>query len=214
MIKKDITFKNFMGEEVTESFYFNMSKGELVKQQMAAIDQHTESFQDKLEKIGKNLQGKELVEVLDEIILDGYGERTTDGKNFVKVRDGKRVVERFMSSNAYSELVVELCTKEEAMSEFVNGLMPADLRDSVNKEVASTQTAREKSQASLKGFQKKDEKTKPTLTVVPEIPTIEGTADPIFVPADGESDAPEEPEAPSDYEAFKAWQAAQKEPVQ
>lgn len=206
MIKKDITFKNFMGEEVTESFYFNMSKGELVKQQMAAIDQHTESFQDKLEKIGKNLQGAELVAVLDEIILNGYGERTTDGKNFVKVRDGKRIVENFMSSNAYSELVVELCTKEEAMSDFVNGLMPADLRDSVNKEVTASQTAREKSQANLTGYQKKEEKVKPTLTVVPELPVvIEGTAEPVL------EDAPAV--APSDLEAFKAWQESQKEPA-
>lgn len=208
MIKKDITFKNFIGEEVTESFYFNMSKGELVKQQMAAIDQNTESFQDKLEKIGKNLQGKALTEVLDEIILDGYGERTTDGKNFEKVRNGRKLVESFMSSNAYSELVVELCTEEDAMTEFVNGLMPADLRDSVNKEVASTktaQTAREKSQAGLQGFQKKEEKAKPTLTVVPELPTIiEGTADPVLERTQTDE------ELASEFEAWKARQEADK----
>lgn len=177
MIKKTIAYTNFLGEKEVGDFYFNMSKGELVKQQMAAVDKHTESFQDKLEKIGKNLQGRELISVLDEIILEGYGEKTTDGKQFVKVRNGVRLSENFMSTGAYSELVVELCTKEDAMSEFINGLMPADLRDQVNKEVAAT-TARERSEAQLQGHQKK---TAPTVQKQPELPTvIEETAEPVF----------------------------------
>lgn len=198
MIKKTITYKNFLDQEETGDFYFNMSKGELVKQQMAAINQRVESFQDKLEKIGKNLQGEELVAVLDEIILDGYGELSTDKKHFVKVRNGQKLVENFMSSGAYSELVVELCTKEDAMAEFINGLMPADLRDSVNKEVNATQqaqAARERSEAALSGFNKKSEKPKPTQTTVAEIPTIEETADPVL----------EDPDAV----AFREWKAAQ-----
>lgn len=184
MIKKTITFKNFNDESETADFYFNMSKGELVKQQMAAIDQHTESFQDKLEKISKNLQGAALIEVLDEIILDGYGEKTTDGKNFVKIRNGVKLVENFMSSGAYSELVVELCTVEGAMADFVNGLVPADLKESVRQEVAKTtaaQTARERSEAQLQGFQKKAEVPKPAFVAVPEVPTvIEGTEEPVL----------------------------------
>lgn len=204
MIMKTITYKNFLDQEETGDFYFNMSKGELVKQQMAAINQHTESFQDKLEKIGKNLQGEALVAVLDEIILDSYGELSTDKKNFVKVRSGQKVVENFMSSGAYSELVVELCTTTDAMAEFINGIMPADLRDAVNKEVATTrasQNSHAEEQARIRAeiertgrgfappagarvpldFQRKQEAPKPTLTTVAEVPTvIEGTADPVL----------------------------------
>lgn len=184
MISKTIKFRNFNDEEEVGTFYFNMSKGELVKQQMGAINQHVESFQDKLEKIGKNLQGAELIEVLDEIILDGYGEKTTDGKNFTKVRNGVRLVENFMSSGAYSELVVELCTVEGAMADFINGLMPADLKESVRQEVektAAAQTARERSEASLSGFQKKAEPAKATVKTVPELTTvIEETEAPVL----------------------------------
>ena len=184
MISKTIKFRDFNDEETVETFYFNMSKGELVKQQMSAIDQHTESFQDKLEKIGKNLQGAALIEVLDSIILEGYGEKTTDGKHFVKVRNGVKLVENFMSSGAYSELVVELCTVDGAMADFVNGLMPADLKESVRQEVAKTtaaQSARERSEAQLRGFQKKAEAPKPTVKVVPEVPLfIEGTDEPVL----------------------------------
>lgn len=202
MIKKTITYKNFLDQEETGDFYFNMSKGELVKQQMAAVNQRVESFQDKLEKIGKNLQGEELVAVLDEIILDGYGELSTDKKHFVKVRNGQKLVENFMSSGAYSELVVELCTQEDAMAAFINGLMPADLRDSVNKEVNATksaQTARERSEAAMQGNLQKAPAAQSGYTKVAEVPTvIEGTADPVL-----EDDLAE-------FEAWKAQQGAEK----
>ncbi len=185
MIRKEIQFTNFNDEKETGVFYFNMSKGELVMQQMSAIDQHTESFQDKLEKIAKNLQGHALVATLKEIIFDAYGEKTTDGKQFVKIRDGKHIVENFLSSGAYSELVVELLSSAQGMADFVNGLMPADLRDQVNQEVNRQQAARQKSQANLQGYQQKQApapKPSPVVTE-PELPTvsIEGTADPVFV---------------------------------
>lgn len=185
MIRKEIQYKNFNDETETGVFHFNMSKGELVMQQMSAIDQHTESFQDKLEKIAKNLQGKALVDTLREIIFDSYGEKTVDGKNFVKIRDGKHLVENFLSSGAYSELVVELLSSADGMADFINGLMPADLRDSVNQEVNRQKAARERSMAGLQGYNKKQDSAPKSRPVVsePELPTvIEGTADPVFVP--------------------------------
>lgn len=184
MIRKEIQFKNFNDETETGVFFFNMSKGELVMQQMAAIDQHTESFQDKLEKIAKNLQGRALVDTLREIIFDSYGEKTVDGKNFVKIRDGKHIVENFLSSGAYSELVVELLSSADGMADFINGLMPADLRDQVNQEVNRQKAARERSQANLQGYNKKQDNAPKTSVVVaePELPTvIENTAEPVFV---------------------------------
>lgn len=213
MIKKTIQFENYAGEKETADFYFNMSKGELVMQQMSAIDQHTESFQDKLEKIAKNLQGRELVKVLTEIIEDSYGEKTVDGKNFVKVRNGQKLVENFLSSGAYSELVVELLSSAKGMADFINGLMPADLRDQVNAEVNRQQAARERSQANLQGYNKKQEKApQPSLVVrEEELPTvIEGTEDPVLADDAGV-------EADQDVDemaAFKAWQANRKAGVE
>lgn len=203
MILKTITFENYNGETETESFYFNLSKGELVKMQMAAIDQRTESFQDKLEKIGKNLNGKALIEVIDEVIDSSYGVKTIDGKSFQKTP--KDLLD-FKSSGAYSELVVELCTDAEACGAFMNGLVPANLRDEVKKEVSQSQTARERSQAGLQGFNKKQEAPKPTVQQVPELPTvITDTAPAVLEPAQTAEDLASE---------FEAWKAAQKQASQ
>jgi hypothetical protein len=186
MILKTIKFKNYAGEEEVGTFHFNLSKGELVKMQMSAIDHRTESFEDKLEKIGSHLNGKALIEVIDEIIDVSYGVKTTDGKRFIK---NAADLEYFKSTEAYSELVVELCTDAVKASEFVNGLVPADLRAEVQKEVAQTQAkstyspqdVREQSLAAKGGFNQKQEAPKSTVQQVPELPTvIEGTADPVL----------------------------------
>jgi hypothetical protein len=193
LILKTITFPNYNDEQETDSFYFNLSKGELIKMQMAAIDERTESFQDKLEKIGKSLNGKALIDVVDEIIDVSYGVKTVDGKRFIK---NAKDLEIFKSSGAYSELVVELCTDAEACAAFVNGLVPKNLRDEVTKEVA--QSARERSQATLQGFQKKQDAPKATVQQVPEIPTvIEATAEPVLAKTDEQVQ----------FEAWKAQQA-------
>lgn len=196
MILKTIKFKNYAGEEEVGNFYFNLSKGELVKMQMSAIDHRTESFQDKLEKIGSSLNGKALIAVIDEMIDNSYGVKTSDGKRFIKTAED---LEYFKSTEAYSELVVELCTDAEKAAEFVNGLIPADLREQVNQEVkkASAEEIRQRSLQQKGGFNQKQEEPKSTVQQVPELPTvIEETAEPVL--------------ENTERAEFEAWKASQK----
>lgn len=171
MIKKTITYKNYAGQEEKEDFFFHLSKGELTLIQLSAIDQNTESFQDKLDKIAKGLQGRELAQVFQELIELSYGEKTTDGKRFDKDPALFRI---FKSTGAYSELVVELISDHAFAAEFVNGLMPEDLKDAVKQDVAAvqtSQTARERSETQLSGYQKKQEPS--SIKTVPELPAAE-----------------------------------------
>jgi hypothetical protein len=169
MIKKTLEFKNFRGEKETGEFYFNMSEGELIKLQLSAIDQKTESFQDKLNKIANGLQGRELVNVIDDLVLNSYGVKSTDGKNF---RKNPQVLEDFTSSNAYSALIKELFTDAGKLAEFVNGVVPADLAESTKAE-AEQMSAREKAEQALAakgGFNSKQETLKSTAVVEPTLP--------------------------------------------
>ncbi|QFG08721.1 hypothetical protein PBI_INGRID_46 [Arthrobacter phage Ingrid] len=153
MIKKTLTFKNFRNETETESFYFNMSEGELTKMQVAAIDQKTESFSDKLDKISKGLQGKELVEVIDDLVLRSYGVKSTDGKRFVK---NPELLEEFTSSGAYSVLITELFSLEGSLTEFINGVVPEDLIQKSKQEAQAQMSVRERSLAAKGGYIKKE----------------------------------------------------------
>lgn len=169
MIKKTLEFKNFRGEKETDEFYFNMSEGELIKLQLSAIDQKTESFQDKLQKIAKGLQGRELVNTIDDLVLNSYGVKSTDGKRFVK---NNALLEEFTSSNAYSALIKELFTDAGKLAEFVNGVVPEDLIESTKAE-AEQLSAREKAEQALAakgGFNKPQETLKSTVVVEPTLP--------------------------------------------
>jgi hypothetical protein len=167
MIKKTMTYKNYNDEMETEDFYFNLSKGELVLMEMSAIDRNVEGMQDKLDLIAKTRDGRKLAGIFKEIVATSYGVRSHDGKRFIKNPEN---LEDFESTGAYSDLIVELATEADKAAAFINGLMPQDLRDSVKQEVAKTsQSARERSEAQLQGFQKKAEA--PSVTTVPELPT-------------------------------------------
>lgn len=170
MIKKTIKYKDYAGNEKVEDFYFNMSKGELVLMEMSSVDENTEGMNDKLNRLIASRNGKEIADTFKEIVDLSYGERTVDQTRFQKEdANGKSLAVRFRSTGAYSELIYELATDADKGAEFVNGLMPAGLRDEVKKEVDS-RTARERSEAKLQGFQKK---TEPSVTQVPELPASE-----------------------------------------
>lgn len=155
MIKKTLTFKNFRKETETEDFYFNMSEGELTLMQIRAIDQKNESFSDKLDKISKGLQGSELADVIEDLVLRSYGVKTSDGKKF---RKSPEILEDFTSSGAYSVLITELFSLEGSLAEFINGVVPDDLVKSSEKSAQQQISAREKALAAKGGFNKKQEK--------------------------------------------------------
>jgi hypothetical protein len=170
MIKKSIKYTDYAGKEQVGEFYFNMSKGELVLLEMSAVDENTEGMNDKLNRLIASRNGKEIADTFKEIVDLAYGERTVDGTRFQKEdENGKSLAIRFRSTGAYSELIYELATDADKGAEFINGLMPQNLRDEVNKEVSNL-SARERSEAQMTGFKQKEE---PSVVKLPELPASE-----------------------------------------
>jgi hypothetical protein len=122
LLKKSITYTDFNGDEVTEDFYFNLTKAELIEIEMA----HEGGLSESLKKIVKSEDGAKIMAEFKYIILMAYGERSLDGKRFSK---SQHLREQFESTEAYSELFVSLVTDPEAAAEFVQGVMPKDLMD-------------------------------------------------------------------------------------
>lgn len=120
MLKKPITYTDFNGVEVTEDFYFNLTKAELFELEMG----HEGGLSESLKKIVASEDGKRIMEEFKNIILKAYGEKSLDGKKFVK---SQHLRDEFESTEAYSELFVSLVTDPEAAAEFISGIMPQDL---------------------------------------------------------------------------------------
>jgi len=122
MIMKTITYTDYDGVERTESFYFNLSKAELV-----TMDLEVEGgFRKKLEKVIEAQNPKELIDIFKDIIYRSYGEKSPDGRRFIK---SKALSDGFTQTEAYSELFMELATNEKSAEAFIKGIMPAGLVD-------------------------------------------------------------------------------------
>jgi hypothetical protein len=124
VLKKRITYEDFNGEEVTEELYFNLSKAELVELELSRPG----GMQEHLQKIVESEDGKAIITEFKELILMSYGQRSEDGKRFVKTQAMR---DEFASTEAYSQLFFELCTDAEKAAEFVNGIIPTGLADEV-----------------------------------------------------------------------------------
>lgn len=123
MIKKTLTYTDYDGNERTEDFYFNLSKAELMEMDFSASG----GMEKMIKRIVDAQDTKRIIEVFKDIILKSYGEKSADGRRFIKVADGRRLAEDFAQTEAYSELFMELATNDKAATDFINGVIPQSL---------------------------------------------------------------------------------------
>ncbi len=135
MLKKQITYENpFTEKEVTEEHYFHISKADLVQMEM---EEHNNEYTDKngkkytgmqakLQRIVDSQDGKAIMAELRDIIRRSYGKK--DGDRFLK---SSEIWENFASTEAYSQLIFDLCTDANAAGEFINGIVPGNLEQAI-----------------------------------------------------------------------------------
>ncbi len=118
MLAKTITYRDYNGNDRTETFYFNLSQAEVVEMELTEKGRLSE----KLKRIIEEQDGAEIIKFFKSLILKAYGEKSPDGKRFIKnneIRDG------FEQTEAFSKLFVELVSDANAAAAFVNGVIPA-----------------------------------------------------------------------------------------
>ena len=135
MYKKTITYVDFDDIERTEEHYFNLTKSELME-----MDFNTTGGMEKMIKnIISTRDTKRIIEIFKEIILKSYGEKSLDGKRFIKTRDGHKLADDFSETAAFDALFMELATNEESASTFINSIIPK----SMASEIASAKETQE-----------------------------------------------------------------------
>lgn len=117
MLKKTMTYVDFDGNERTEDFYFNLTKAEVTEMEMSTEG----GLRNMLEKIVAAQDAKRIIEVFKDLILKAYGEKSPDGRKFIK---NQELRDAFAQTEAYSDLFMELATKADAAANFVNGIIP------------------------------------------------------------------------------------------
>lgn len=126
MFRKDIEYTDYNGNKRKEAFHFNLSKAELMEMELSTSG----GFQQYINRIINAQDTPQLVKVFKELILKSYGEKSDDGKRFIK---NDEIRDAFSQTEAYSELFMELATNTEAATEFVNHVIPSDMAEKVDE---------------------------------------------------------------------------------
>lgn len=118
MLKRIITYPDYNGGTRTEDFYFNLTQAEITEMELSVDGGLVEM----INRIVAAQDGRQIIATFKDIILRAYGEKSPDGKRFVKSQELR---DAFSQTEAYSKLFMELATDADAAAAFVNGIVPA-----------------------------------------------------------------------------------------
>ena len=124
MLKKTITYTDYNGVERKEDFYFNLSKAEVMEMELST----TGGLAEMIKRIVAAQDQPAIIKVFKDLILKAYGEKSPDGKRFIK---SPELSDAFAQTEAYSILFMELATDDEAAAKFINGIVPADMAQQI-----------------------------------------------------------------------------------
>ena len=119
MHKETITYEDYNGVEITEDFFFNFNKAELMEMQYGVAG----GLDAILKRIVATNDTPGLITIFKDLVLKAYGVKSPDGRRFIK---SDELREEFTQTEAYSEIFMELATDDKKAAEFVNGIIPGD----------------------------------------------------------------------------------------
>lgn len=116
MIKKTISYVDFNGTQRNDDYYFHLSVPEATRFAARFGEQGWEAG---IKKIIDSGDLREVLDLFEDIILTSYGQKSPDGRTFIK---NKEMRENFSNSEAYAQLFEELIMSPDAMTQFAKGI--------------------------------------------------------------------------------------------
>lgn len=116
MQKLNVQYENFDGETVSEDLYFHLNIKEL--QEMENWDV---PLTKRIALLTSTEDGKAAFDLVRDIVEAAYGERSEDGRRFVK---NSEVLKNFTQGLAYDEVIIKFIDGSMDLAKFVEGLLP------------------------------------------------------------------------------------------
>lgn len=129
MLKKTITYTDYNGEERTEDFYFNLNKVECMELEFSVAP--GETLSNSIQTLVNAQDMGTVIATIKKIVLMAYGVKSPDGKKFVK---NQRLREEFEQTPAFEQLYWDLITDSNSAADFLSGVMPSAVRDSLGND--------------------------------------------------------------------------------
>lgn len=153
MFSRTFEYKGYDGQVHKETWWFNLSEAELFKMQLGTVG----GVDGMMNRMLREEHPDKIVDMFESIILKAVGERSVDGRRFLKKeRPGMpwgEVAEDFRETPAYDQLFTELVQSGEALANFLKGAIPADVAEQLAKveaeQKASSETEKVTESASI-----------------------------------------------------------------
>lgn len=116
MLKRTFTYKDFDGNDVTDEYYFHMNKAERLELQLSSYG----GLDKMMRRLTEEKNTEEIIRIFKKIILMCVGEKSYDGKRFIK---NDEIRNNFYQTEAYSQLFCELVTDPEKADEFLRSVV-------------------------------------------------------------------------------------------
>lgn len=122
MLIKKVKYVDYNGNNQEDTLYFNMTKAEVAAMQVRMDGKYIDYLQD----LVAQRRIERLFNFFHNLVLDAYGEKSADGKRFVKTPDMRKA---FEDSIAFSEVLTELMTDKGDVAAFVRAILPPDFQN-------------------------------------------------------------------------------------
>lgn len=142
MLKKTLTFRDMDGVEHTEDWYFGLDAADVARLELASNGM----LSDRLAAIGQRLEendgseegkekivranGREIMQLFEELIMASVGKRSEDGRRHVKNDD---IRTDFQQTGSFGEFLIELSTNPVEASQFINQIFPNEALERLRK---------------------------------------------------------------------------------
>ena len=144
MFSRTFEYKGYDGQTHKETWWFNLSEAELYKLELGSVG----GVNGVMNRMLREERPDKIVDMFERIILTSVGERSSDGRRFVKKqRPGfpwGEVAEDFRETPAYDILFMELVSSGEKLAAFLKGAIPAEVAEAIAKKEAEEKAEAEK----------------------------------------------------------------------
>ena len=126
MFSRTFEYTGYDGQPHKDTWWFNLSEAELYKLELSNLG----GMNGMMNKLLRESKPGEIVDLFEKLILSAVGERSVDGRKFLK---NEEIRQDFYQSKAYSDLFVELVKSGEKLAEFLRGAIPAEVAEALAK---------------------------------------------------------------------------------
>lgn len=124
-VKKEITFEDLDGNEITQEWWFRLDKTDALDMDIV----HEKDPANYLKQIMKDQDSRKLLRVWRELLFASVGKR--EGNLLVK---SPEILAEFQQSGAYNQFFSELIEADDAGASFFVSIMPKDVQEKIQKD--------------------------------------------------------------------------------